>query len=136
MKILDWLLGNWVSVIAGLLIIALSIFIASLYTQIGIKNMKIGTLEAKVQKQASEIEDWKKLYTILSDQLAEQNKSIENLKHRTEQAKKARRTADKKAAPIVSRALESENALRGVPASSGTCESELATINELLEAGK
>lgn len=136
MKILGWLLGNWVSVIAGLLIIALSIFIASLYTQIGIKNMKIGTLEAKVQKQASEIEDWKKLYTILGDQIAEQNESIQELKDMTEKAKTKRKEADKKAAPIVSRALEAENALQSVSASSGTCESELATINELLEARK
>lgn len=133
---ITWALANWGKVIVGIMILSITIYIGIL--QLNIKRLKFNNeaLKTELLVKTEEIGQWKKLYTILGDQLAEQNKSIENLKHRTEQAKKARRTADKKAAPIVSRALESENALRGVPASSGTCESELSTINQLLEARK
>lgn len=133
---ITWALLNWQKVLVGLISIVLILYIG--FLQLNIKRLKFNneSLKTELLVKTEEIGQWKKLYSILGDKIAEQNKSIENLKHRTEQAKKARRTADKKAAPIVSRALEAENALQSVSASSGTCESELDTINELLEARK
>lgn len=133
---ITWALANWGKVIVGILFLSITIYIGVL--QLNIKRLKFNneSLKTEVLVKTEEIGQWKKLYSILGDKIAEQNKSIEDLMYRTEQAKKARRTADKKAAPIVAQARESENALSVVPASSGTCESELSTINQLLEARK
>lgn len=96
----------------------------------------IHALHSKVEKLELEIELWKSAYTILGNKVVEQNKSIQDLKDRTDKAKTKRKEADKKAAPIVRAAQEREKAVASVSASSGTCESELATISELLEARK
>lgn len=133
---ITWALLNWQKVLVGLISIALILYIG--FLQLNIKRLKFNneSLKTELLVKTEEIGQWKKLYSILGDKIAEQNKSIENLKYRTDQAKKARRTADKKAAPIVAQARERENAVARVPASLGTCESELQTIKDMLEAAK
>lgn len=115
-------LGDWLKVALAIGLILLAWYIHA--------------LNSKIEKQEIEIELWKQTYTVLSTKVAEQNKSIQDLKDRTDKAKTKRKEADKKAAPIVRAAQEREKAVVSVSASSGTCESELATINQLLEARK
>lgn len=143
MKILDWLLGNWMSILGGIVILALCIYVGSLHTKIGMRDAKIGTLEAEVstikaemKTKDAEIADWKKLYQIIGDKLAEQNESILDLKKKTEAAKKARIAADKKAALIVSKAKKTEESINAVMPSSADCDSELQAIEQMLKAAK
>jgi hypothetical protein len=131
-----WALANWGKVIVGILVLSITIYIGVL--QLNIKRLKFNneSLQTDLLVKTEEIGQWKKLYSILGDRIAEQNKSIKLLEAKTKEAQKRRVAADKKAAPIVRAAQESEKAVVSVPASTGTCESELQTIKDMLEAAK
>jgi TPP-dependent trihydroxycyclohexane-1,2-dione (THcHDO) dehydratase len=129
MKILSWLLGNWMPVLVAIVILTLGAYVMTILHQRNTARLEVAHLKL-------EIEGWKSAYTIISNKLVEQNKSIKDLEKRTKDAQKRRVAADKKAAPIVRAAQESEKAVVIVPASSGTCESELQTIKDMLEAAK
>lgn len=129
---ITWALLNWQKVLIGAISIALIIYIG--FLQLNVKRLKLNNelLKTEVLVKTEEIGQWKQLYSILGDKIVEQNKSIQDLKNRTDKAKTKRKEADKKAEPIVAQARKSENALSVVPASLGTCESELEVINQLL----
>jgi hypothetical protein len=129
-----WLLANWKSAVVGTIILVMGVYIG--FLQLNVKRLTFNneSLKLELRVKEEEIESWKKLYQILGDKLAEQNKSIVILKNKTETAKQARVAADKKAASIGEQARAKENALQKHSASNGTCESELQTIKSMLDA--
>jgi len=132
-----WALTNWGKVLTGLLILLTVAYIGFLQLNIKLLTLNNESLKLELRTKDAEIADWKKLYQIIGDKLAEQNESILDLKQKTEAAKKARISADKRADEISAQARKQENALQAVPASSGPdCEAELSTIRQLLNTRK
>lgn len=128
--IVAWLLSNWQKVFIGLVIVACVAYVGTLKIQRDNALAKVAEIEL-------ELEGWKSAYGVMTEILAKQNKSILDLEKRTEEAKKKRVQADKKAVLIVRHAREQENAVALVPvAKSDECEAEMATIKQLLDAAE
>lgn len=131
---ITWALANWWKVIVGILILSITIYIGFLKLQNHALRSEADSLTRQVQANQEEIGQWKKIYTIMGKQLAEQNKTILAMEQRKKQSEKKRLEADKKAAAIQAQAEAREKLLRGVPAAPDTtCEAEMDTIKQLLK---
>ena len=129
-----WALANWGKVLTGLLIVLVAVYIGLLKFQLGSARGEAAELRGKVSELQAENGEWKRVYGILTDKVAEQNAAVQKLEEARKSALKKRAEADKKAEAIQAQARHTENALQAVPASSGACESELETIKQLLGA--
>lgn len=128
-------LSNWGKVIVGILFISITIYVGFLKLQNHALRNEADTQSLKVKEQQIELKEWKRVYGILADELAKQNKAILELGNRKKQADSKRAEAEKKASAIVAQARQSENSLQRVPeAKSANCEAEMATIKQLLGA--
>lgn len=128
-------LANWGKVIVGILFLSITIYVGFLKLQNHSLRNEADTQSLKVKEQQIELKEWKRVYGILADELAKQNKAIIELGDQKKQADSKRAEAEKKASAIVAQARQSENSLQRVPeAKSANCEAEMATIKQLLGA--
>jgi hypothetical protein len=128
-------LANWGKVIVGILILSITIYVGVLKLQNHALRNEADTHKLKVKEQGLELKEWKRVYVILTTELAKQNKAILELDDKKKQADSKRVAAEKKASAIVEQAKKSENSLQRVPvAKSATCEAEMETIKQLLGA--
>jgi hypothetical protein len=128
-------LANWGKVIVGILFLSITIYVGFLKLQNHALRNEADTHALKVKEQQIELKEWKRVYGILTDELAKQNKAVNELGEKKKEAESKRIAAEKKASAIVAQAHQSENALQRVPgAKSADCEAEMATIKQLLGA--
>jgi hypothetical protein len=128
-------LANWGKVLAVIIAVTLAVYIGFIKLQNHALRNEADTHQLKVKAQGIELEEWKRVYGILTDELAKQNKAILDLDDKKKQADSKRVAAEKKASAIVEQAKKSENSLQRVPvAKSATCEAEMETIKQLLGA--
>jgi hypothetical protein len=128
-------LANWGKVIVGILFLSITIYVGFLKLQNHSLRNEADTQSLKVKEQQIELKEWRRVYGILADELAKQNKAIIELGDQKKHADSRRAEAEKKASSIVAQARQSENSLQRVPeAKSVNCEAEMATIKQLLGA--
>jgi chromosome segregation ATPase len=129
---IPWALANWGKVIVGILALSITIYIAVL-------NVKIANRDKKIAEITQEVDGWKSAYSILSNQVVEQNAAIQKLDAQRKTALRKRSESDKKAAAIVAHQKQAETrleAIASVPEASSTCEAEMDAIKAMLEAAK
>jgi hypothetical protein len=130
-------LANWGKVIVGILFLSITIYVGFLKLQNHALRNEADTQSLKVKEQQIELKEWKRVYGILTDELARQNKAVNELGERKKEADSKRIQAEKKASAIVAQARQSENSLQRVPvAESAACEAEMATIHQLLDTSR
>jgi chromosome segregation ATPase len=125
---LTWALANWGKVIAGILVVSITIYI-------GVLNVKIASRDKKIAEITQEVDGWKSAYSILSNKVVEQNAAINKLEEQRKSALNKRAQSDKKAAVIVAHQKEAETRLEALQAPSSTCDEEMDKIKQLLAIG-
>ena len=79
---LNWMRGNWQTVIVGVLIVALAIWIGSL-------KLALGAARGDVARLNGEVAGWKSRYASLEQKALEQQKAVEEMHAASEKKRKA-----------------------------------------------
>jgi chromosome segregation ATPase len=135
---IPWALANWGKVIAGILVLSITIYIGVLKFQLGSARGEAAELRGKVSELNSEIAGWKQTYAVMADVIKKQSDAAKKLEDQKKQAEDKRLQADKKAAVIVAHQKEAETRLEAIPSvpeASSTCEAEMDVIKQMLQVG-
>lgn len=85
---LNWLRGNWTTVVVGAGIVALAIYLGSLYMQLGIAKGRVATLEAENAHLEQRVTEWRLAHEVLARKTIEQSKAVDDWKAASDKKRK------------------------------------------------